>query len=216
MPIYHHFHFERREPDGWSVPSDFVASRGFTGEPFRSFGEFAFAHPRTRWLDLFYGVDALFPLKPGAPSDRRGSPLLKYLEYYGDHIPEDIQLCWLPYTDLLIDCWDRDKLLVGTTVPTGFAHLFGDGRQNFPSEELSGAGFDPDQWDSDLVETYDEPIDYTFGRNRFVISNPSPPHEVAVTWFATIAEYIGGWCAEFKRLRMYGRDDDLRLLITRG
>jgi len=216
VPIYHHFHFECRGRDGWFVPEDFVAHPdGFDGEPFRSFGQFAFAHPTAGWLDLFYGNDAIFPLQPGAPDDRRGSPLLKYLDQYGDELPDDIRLCWLPYANLMIDCWDEEQLVVGAKVPVPFAILFGDGRQMFPEESLLRAGFDFKSWDRDRVGLRSVPIDRTVGRNRFEISDHPTTHEVGVTWTTSIASYVG-WSAEFKRLREFARDEDLRILVTRG
>jgi hypothetical protein len=217
MPIYHHFYVERRVPEGWIVPADFKPE-AWTFKCDHPFGEFAWAHPRAGWLDLFFGVDPLFPMRPGPPDDRRSSPLLQHLDQFYDYRLNEDWLCWIPYSELVVGCWDTDLVTVGTKVPARYALLFGDGRQSFPRSSLLGAGASDKEVerlrDGHLVT---EPVDVTYGRQRFRITELPPDEPVEVTWRATIAEFIGERCVSlFKGLRQYGPDDDLRLLSRRG
>lgn len=218
MPIYHHFYIEHRTTDGWVVPQDF-APEPWTFKCDRPFGGFAWAHPRRGWLDLFWGMEALFPVRSGPPEDRRGSALLQHLDHFYDYALNEDQLCWLPYPELAIDNWDTDLVTVGAEVPARQALLFGDGRQEFPSVALLEAGVSGEelerlQHNGRLVH---EPVDTTFGRERFHIAELPPNYSVMVTWHATITEFVGEPHAGlFKGLRRYGPDEDLRILSRRG
>jgi hypothetical protein len=217
LPIYHHFYVEHRAQEGWGVPPD------FTPEPWtfacdRPFGAFAWAHPRCGWLDLFFGAAPLFPMRPGPPDDRRGSPLLRHLDQRDEHGRNDDGLCWLPYPELLIASWDTELVTVGTSVPARYALLFGDGLQRFPSAALLAAGASQEELgrlhDGRLASA---PVDAAFGRQRSRIAALPPDRPVEVTWRATIAELIGEPHAGlFKGLRRYGPDEDLRVLSRRG
>ena len=213
MPIYNHFYVERREPEGWVVPRDFVPEP-WTFDCDGSFGGFAWVHPSRGWRELFFGADPLFPMRPGPPDDRRGSPLLRHL----DPLHEDYQLCWLPYPELLIDCWDTELVAVAGSVAARHAPLFGDGTLTFPRAALLEAGASDRELDclyyARLVR---EPLDTACGRERHRIERLPPDCLVRVTWRATIAEFIGEpHPALFKGLRRYGPDEDLRILSTRG
>jgi hypothetical protein len=139
LPIYRHFFVERRMAAGWGVPPDF-APEPWTFDCDRPFGGFAWAHPGIRWLALFWGAEALFPMRPGPPDDRRGSALLEYLDQFYDYGRDEDELCWLPYSDLMIDNWDTEWVTVGARVPARYALLFEDGRQSFPTAALLGTG----------------------------------------------------------------------------
>jgi hypothetical protein len=157
-------------------------------------------------------------MRSGPPDDRRGSALLKYLDPFYDYGLNEYQLCWLPYQELFVDCWDTDLVTVGTRVPARHAHLFGNGQQRFPAAELIEAGVTEAELD-DLRDggLAREPVDTTFGQERFRIAQLPPDREVRVTWRETIAEFIGEPHASlFKGLRQYGRDEDLRILSSRG
>lgn len=216
LPIYHHFYVECREPDGWDVPTDFNPEfRIFECD--RPFGEFVWAHPRCGWLDLFFGVAPLFPMRSGPPDDRRRSPLLRHLDQISDYNRNEDELCWLPYAELDIDCWDTDFVTIGTSVPARHALLFGDGRQGLPRAALLAAGASQKELerlrDGKLAR---EPVDAAFGQHRSRIAELPPDRLVEVTWRATIAEFIGEpHAGSFKGLRQYGPDDELRILSRR-
>ena len=212
MGLYYHFYVECRTPDGWAVPQDFEP------EPwgFKScghLGEFTFA--RRGWVDLFWGPEALFPMRQGPPEDRRGSPLFQYLDTFFDYEREGESLFWLPYEELLVDCWDTEKVLVRAKAPARYALLFGDGRGPFPRAELLAAGMKEEElpgWrDTGLTR---EAADMTFGPDRFRVSGLPPEREVEVTWQETVSGFMGERDAgAFRRLRRYGPDADLRLLV---
>ncbi|MDY3554485.1 hypothetical protein R5W24_003609 [Gemmata sp. JC717] len=216
MAEEYHFYIERREADGWVLPLDFQPEP-WTYESQRPFGEFAWAHPRQKWLALFWGEGALFPMRLGPPDDRRGSPLLRDLSRYYDVSHDDLGLSWIPYTDLLIDCWDTDAVTLVACAPARYALLFGDGRQSFPSTALIEAGLTGERLDR-LRDGWlaREPVDNTFGRDRFRVAELPPDRMVEVTWRVSITEFVGEPHAErFKGLRRFGPDDSLRILSRR-
>ena len=96
MSIYYHFYVECRTPEGWVEPPGFEPEP-WTFECERPFGEFAWAHPWRGWLELFFGVNSLFPMRPGPPDERCNSPLLRHLDRFYDYKRNEDQLCWLPY-----------------------------------------------------------------------------------------------------------------------
>jgi hypothetical protein len=213
---YYHFYIECRGADGWCVPL------GFQPEPWtydsqHPFGEFAWAHPRQKWLALFWGEGALFPMRSGPPDDRRGSPLLRDLGQHYDVSRDDLGLSWIPYPDLLIDHWDTDTVTLVAYAPARYALLFGDGRQSFPAAALIEAGLPGERLDR-LRDGWlaREPVDNTFGRARFWVAALPPDRMVEVTWRVSITEFVGEPHAErFKRLRRLGPDDSLRILSRR-
>jgi hypothetical protein len=217
LPIYRHFYVERRKAAGWVVPPDF-APEPWTFDCDHSFGGFAWAHPRNGWTELFWGAEALFPMRPGPPEDRRGSALLQYLDQFYDYGRDDGQLCWLPYSDLMINSWETEWVTVGAWVPARYALLFENGRQGFPWAALRGAG--ASEMELERLRNGSlapEPLDVAFGRQRFQIAKLAPERPVDVTWRATISEFIGEPHASvFKGLRRYGPDEDLRILSRRA
>ena len=213
---YCHFYIERRGPDGWGLPPGFQPEP-WTFESERPFGEFAWAHPRNKWLTLFWGAGALFPMRPGPPDDQRGSVVLQDLGRFFNVSCDESGLSWLPYPDLLIDCWDADSVTLVACVPARYALLFGDGRQAFPAAALLEEGLSEQQLerlrDGWLAR---EPVDTTFGRARFRVAELPPDREVEVTWRATIAEFVGEPHAGlFNGLRQFGPDESLRILSMR-
>lgn len=129
----------------------------------------------------------------------------------------DIGLSWIPFADLFIDCWDADRLTLVWCVPARYALLFGDGQQAFPAAALLEAGLPVERLDR-LRDGWlaNEPVDTTFGRDRFRIAELPPDREVEVTWRVSIREFIGELHAErFKRLRQLGPDESLRILSRR-
>lgn len=195
---------------------------GFQPEPWtfesqHPFGEFAWAHPRQKWLALFWGKGALFPMRPGPPDDRFNSPLLQDLGRFYDVSRDDLGLSWIPFTDLFIDCWDADRLTLVGCVPARYALLFGDGQQTFPAAALLEAGLPRERLDR-LRDGWlaHEPVNTTFGRDRFRIAELAPDREVEVTWRVSITEFIDELHAErFKGLRQLGSDESLRILSRR-
>jgi len=213
---YYHFFIERLGSDGWCVPPGFQAE-SWTFTNHHPFGEFAWAHPRQKWLNLFWGEGALFPMRPGPPEDQRGSPLLQYLGRYYDVRRDELGLSWIPYPDLFIDCWDADCVTLVAWCPARYALLFGDGQQSFPTAALLEEGMPETSLDR-LRNGWlaREPVDNTFGWARFRASEVPPDREVEVTWRVTISEFVGELHAGlFKGLRQYGVDEDLRILSRR-
>ena len=217
MPIYRDFYVEQLRADGWSVPLGFEAEP-WTFEHLRGLGGFAWAHPNRPWLKLFWGEDALFPMRLGAPEDRRGSALLQELERSYGHLIHEVDLCWMPYADLCVDCWDTDRLILRKQFPARYAILFGNGQQPFPRAELLAVR----QSDLELRGLEDgwlttEPLDNTVGERRFRLGEIPGHYQVEVTWTATIAEFIGEPQARvFQELGRYGPDEELRILSGRG
>ena len=217
LPIYHHFYVECHKAKGWVVPPDLTPEPGmFQGD--RRFGEFAWVHPRQGWLALFWGAEALFPMRSGPPADRRGSALLDHLDRNYDYGRNADQLCWLPYPELVIDGWDTEWVTIAAQVPAAYGLFFGDGQQRFPRSELLGAGVSEiacDRWRRGWLAC--KPVDRTVGKERFQLANLLPNHKIKVTWQATIREFVGEPHARlFSDLRQYGKDEDLRLLAKLG
>jgi hypothetical protein len=218
VPIYHHFYVERRQPEGWGVPRDFAPEPSLPFECDHRFGAFAFVHPRRGWTDLFFGADRIFPMRPGPPDDRRGSPLLQYLDLFYDYQRDEDQLGWILYPELLIDWWETESVTVAGSVPACHAPLFGDGTQAFPRAALVSAGASERELERlDDARPVREPLDVAFGRERHRIAELPPDQLVQVTWRATVAELMGeAYAALFKGLRRYGPDEELRILHRRG
>jgi hypothetical protein len=216
LPYYYHFYVESRSTGGWGVPAGFQPEWNVF-ENRRLFGEFVWAHPRCGWLSLFFSIDPLFTMRPGQPDDRGGSALLKYLDSYYDYERNEDSLCWLPYEELFVDCWDTDTVLVTRETLVRYANLFGDGQQPFPCAELLAAGMDEAALDR-LRNGWrvSEPVDVTFGPHRYWLSELPPEFPFAVTWRETISEFIRFHADAFKHLQRYGRDCDLRILALRG
>jgi hypothetical protein len=217
MPIYHHFYIECRTNDGWVVPPGFRAE-SWTFECDERFGGFAWAGPGAGWLELFGRVNSQFPMHAGPPDDRRGSPLLQYLDQFYDYEANDSALCWMPYSELFIDCWNTDSVTVGREIPAEFALAFGNGENPFPEEKLLDLGLTETELENFRYRRRMEPpIDVTTGRRRYEIAERPPDHLVAVTWRETIAQFVGEPHAHlFQGMRQFGRDDDLRILSRRG
>jgi hypothetical protein len=217
LPIYRHFYVERHTTDGWVVPPGFDPEP-WTFESDRPFGGFAWAHPQAKWLELFWGAEALFPMRSGPPEDRRGSALLQYLDQFYDYAHNEAQLCWLPYPDLVIDLWKSAQVTVEAKAPARYALLFGDGRQTFPEAALLETGASQEELDR-LGQGWltREPVDTTFGRQRFRLAELPPDQLVEVTWRVTLAEFIEEpHSGLFEGLRRYGLDEELRILSRRG
>jgi len=221
---YRHFYVECRSADGWAVPGNFVPSP-MAFESGYPRGEFSSAHPRCRWLDLFaiggFVIEQpLFRLRPGPPDDRRGSALLRYLDnvHHYDFSKNESHLSWMPYEELFIDCWDTDTVIVIGAVAARHALLFGNGEQPFPAVELLAAGVEEEKLERVRNGWWTtQPVDMTFGPDRYYLSQLPPDREVGVTWRDTIAGFIGeSHTAAFRALRRYGRDEDLRILSMWG
>jgi hypothetical protein len=218
---YRYFYVESRSADDWVVPSNLAP---WGGNYNAELGAFLWAHPRQRWLDLFaigrYVVEPLFRLRPGPPDDRRASSLLRYLDnvHHYDYAKNDYHLAWMPYEELFVDCWDTETVVLGGNVPAQYALLFGNGEQPFPTAELVTAGVE-----EKALERFhngwwtDKSADMTFGPDRYHLNQLPPDRDVWVTRRETIAGFIGAPHAdEFRGLRRYGRDEDLRVLSMWG
>ena len=199
------------------MPPEFVPEP-WMFERSREFGEFVWARTGCGWPLLFFSLNSLFPMQEGPPDDRRGSPLLRYLDQFYDYERNEDGLCWLPYPELFIDCWDTDLVTIGAKVPARYALLFGDGTQEFPGAALLEAGASEEEVERVRVGWWPvrEPVDTAFGQQRSRLAELPPDRAVEVTWRATITESIGQRHAGlFKGLRQYGPDEDLRILSLR-
>jgi len=223
MPIYHHFYVEVRTNAGWNAPLGFVPTEQSdlflrpSRDPRR--GQFAWAHPAIGWPSIFIGEQAIIPFRAGAPDDREGSSFFTYYDrqYRYDYSVNEDQICWIPYSHLLIDDWDQQTVLVGSSVGVAIAPVFGDGRQRFPRTLLA------EDETRDIADVrraamlVGKPVDTAFGRERFRNAQLPMDSEVDVTWIQTIAEFIGTtWVTAFRELRNYGADDQLRVISVRG
>ena len=221
MADYRHFYIECRSVSGWVVPANFVPTPT-AFESHAHLGEFASAHPRWHWLDLFaigrHVYEPLFPLRSGPPDDRRGSALLRHLDSFDDYETNESHLSWIPYGELFVDCWDAETLVIGRQLPACHALLFGNGQQPFPTAELVAVGVEEKELEQFRIGWWtDQPADMTFGPDRHHLSQLPPDRDVCVTWRETIAGFIGEPYADtFRELRRYGRDEDLRILVMWG
>lgn len=204
----HYFHVETRRSGDWTVPE------GFPCSPYRSepLGEFTWLRGRSRCARLFFGPSAIFPFKPGPPESRARSALFRYLGPGYDFEENEWQICWIPYPDLMVDLWDEMQLVLRCDVGSRDAALFGDGRQPFPRGALRARGLD--DFHIDLLqegEIVAAPIDRTHGKARFEIESAAPEVRAAVTFVASVSEYLGR-AEAFRGLRAYGADDELRVV----
>jgi hypothetical protein len=213
----HYFYVECRTDGGWIVPPNFQAEP-WTYECDRPYGGFCWEHAGAGWLKLFGRVDSIFPMHPGPPDDRRGSPLLQHLDQFYDYASNDSRLCWIPYPELFIDHWQTDYVTVGSDFPAHVALLFGEGAALFPRDALLAKGLTPESLDDfRLGRRLADPLNVTGGRLRYELSRTRENEPVTVTWRETYAEFVGEFRAHlFQELRRYGRDEDLRILSTSG
>ncbi|MDI1484539.1 hypothetical protein [Polyangium sp. y55x31] len=210
MSLDYYFHVETRRSGDWTVPE------GFPCSPYRSepLGEFTWLRGRSRCARLFFGPSAIFPFKPGPPESRARSAFFRYLGPGYDFEENEWQICWIPYPDLMVDLWDEMQLVLRCDVGSRDAALFGDGRQPFPLAALRARGHD--DFRIDLLqegEIVAEPIDRTHGKARFEIESAAPEVRAAVTFVASVSEYLRESRTEaFRGLRAYGADDELRVV----
>ena len=213
MGLDYQFYVQKRTAEGWQVPPGFANGQGEREE----FGGFAWIDDKASARDLFCGTKALFPLRSEVPPEITNTLLFQrcgaaFWEWYHG---------WLPFEDLLLDLWDEPDLLICKRVEARYANLFGDGRQSFPRRGLLSAGVAPVEveglegaapfaFDAELVA---DPIDRERGKKRFELERVGPDFLVEVTWKASVRSFLGDWCAkEFRNLRRYGRDEELRVI----
>ncbi|MDI1451338.1 hypothetical protein [Polyangium sp. 6x1] len=210
MSLDYYFHVETRRTGDWTVPE------GFPQSPYRPepLGEFTWMRGRSRSARLFFGSSAVFPFKPGPPESRARSALFRSLGPDYDFEENERRICWIPYPELMVDLWDEMRLVLQCEVGSRDAALFGDGRQRFPADALRARGHD--DFRISLLqegEIVNEPIDRTHGKHRFEIEALAPEVRIPVTFVASVRGYLGEARTEaFQSLRVYGRDEDLRVV----
>lgn len=230
MGYSYSLYVESRTTAGWSLPNGFYeraievrpvgrANRRSGAMQFdvdvisAARGEFAWMSGGGGPAELFWGENALFPMRQGLPGNYGESPFFEYLFSFGKDAPTELRLSWLPYEELLIDEWSGQEICVGATFDCWYATLFGDGRQPFPRENLVRAGASPSEL-APRERLCRESVDWTTGKNRDQLSRMSK-QGVWVTWKATVAEFLGAdLVASFQGLRQWGTDADLRILAT--
>ena len=217
MPIYRHFYVEHLGKDGWNKPVTLVHDESMF-DP--ELGQFAWVHPREGWLDLFFGDDALFPFHIGCPNDWGNSPLLHYLKdvHEYDFDRNDDTVAWIPFSELFVDEWENETLLVGYRVESKWVSYFGDGNSPFPHDLMNKTDFKVDMCFRERARRWSgEPICGIYGAARNRLSKLPPDAGFNVTCRETVAEYIGNHYAPlFAGIREHGRDEDLRILSVRG
>lgn len=217
MPVYRHFYVEHRGDDGWDLPSSF-APKADMFDP--ELGQFAWVHPRAGWLDLFWGHNAIFPFQQGAPQEWGNSPLLNHLKHvhHYDFDQNEDNLSWLPLSEMLLDDWQYETVLVGYQVEARWAAYFRYGNAPFPIDLLNEPNFKDDRYLRERARQWrGDPINGMRGADRFRLSKLPPDAAFNVTCRETLAEYVGDKYAPlFTSLRDYGSDEDLRILSVCG
>ena len=215
MGLDYYFYCQKHTQQGWSVPADFTNEHGNPD----SSGEFTWFDDQDVSIRLFLGAQALFPLHNDFPPGFEQIPLYQrnvnaFTEWFSG---------WLPFEELLLDCWDETLLLVSKRVTASHALLFGDGQQPFPHQALLLAGFEQLEIERlentsyyvKYAEIVDQPIDYNSGQTRNYLERMLlfPNQLVKVSWKVTVSQFLGEWrTKEFRRIRQYGADEELRII----
>jgi hypothetical protein len=213
MGLAYYFYVQKQTAQGWVVPAGFVTCK----DEGRESGEFTWIDDRDVVRELFWGDRALFPMRRDPPPDIANTSLFRrcgraFAEWFHG---------WLPFEELLLDLWDREELLVSKRVQARCAGLFGDGRQRFPRQQLLAAGLAGREIENLEDTSYyvfdaaivDEPIDRSQGQKRFELATVAPDWLVEVTWKVNVSGFLGDWrVREFRNLRRYGRDEELRVI----
>jgi len=214
MGLDYNFHFQVYTQEGWIVPTGFSNRFGY----YESVGYFTWFDDKDVTICLFAGEKALFPMHKSFPPDIEKTTLFENAslsaftaQFYG----------WLSFEDLILDCWDESYLLVSKRVASSYAPLFQDGQKPFPRGGLISAGMDPAEVE-DLentsyyvsdAEIVDEPVEFGLEQGQNGSDLISPDNLCEVTWKVTLSSFLGKWrTEEFRKLRQYGTDQDLRII----
>lgn len=211
MSIDYYFYVETRISGDFAVPEGFPRGR-FKSEPQGEFTWLRGSSPVA--AGLFFGPAALFPFHQGAPAYSSQSVLFRSRGH--DAAYDDLRPSWIAFPELMVDLWDEMQLVLQCNVPCRDAAFFADGRQPFPVNALKNRGISEYNL-SRLREgtIVHAPIDRTRGRDRFALDNAAPETRIPVTFVETVRDYLGPHRTDaFRGLRVYGADDDLRILST--
>jgi hypothetical protein len=211
MSLDYYFYIETRISGDFTVPEGFPRGR-FESEPR---GEFTWLRGRSPVAaGLFFGSAAVFPFHRGVPEHTSRSALLRSLGPHYDFEHDERRISWIAFPDLMVDLWDEMQLILQCNVPSRDAALFADGRRAFPAEALKQQGIS--EYDIGRLREGNitsSSIDRTQGRDRFQIESAAPESRIAVTFVETVRDYLGHHRVEaFRGLRMYGADDELRVI----
>ena len=183
------FLLERREAGRWVSPPEFVNRS--QRPPLRGVAELCWWSARDELTGLFFGDEALYPLRPGLPPDL--SPEVRAWaagNFYEGHPYAG----WLPVADLHLERWESQTVLVGGLVPARYASLFSDGRSPPPVEALAAAGVEEPvlervtDWG---CARQSRPRDWSGARARELSRFPAT-EPVPVTWTEPLAKFAAG------------------------
>ncbi|MFO0809936.1 MAG: hypothetical protein U0746_15045 [Gemmataceae bacterium] len=214
MGLGYDFYVQKRTGPGWAVPADFVTARGERSE----LGYFTWIDDKDSVREAFWGANPLFPMRRDRPP---GVEEMAVFQEAGPDAFADWYHSWLPMEELALDLWDQFDVLVCKRVAARYALHFGDGGQSFPRSHLLSAGLAAAAIDKLEATSYyvsdaalvGEPVDWNHGKRRHELAGVGPDWGVGVTWRVSIAGFLGGWrTAEFRNLRRFGRDDELRIV----
>jgi len=211
MSLDYYFYVETRTSGDFNVPDGFPR-RPFESEPR---GEFTWLPGHSSVATgLFFSPAAIFPFRQGIPGQTCRSTLLRSLGPHYDAQNDDRRISWIAFPDLMIDLWNEMLFVVQCNVPSRVAALFADGRQPFPADALKQRGLS--DYDIDRLregKIVEPSIDRTRGKDRFHMETQAPETRIPVTFIASVSDYLGHHRVEqFRGLRMYGSDDELRVI----
>ena len=222
MVLDFNFHFQVLTQEGWIVPTGFSNRFGY----YEDKGYFTWFDDKDATIRLFLGEKALFPMHRSFPPNIERTTLFQNAPlstFGGDQLSVFTTWFygWLSFEDLILDCWDESYLLVSKRVASSYAPHFQDGQQPFPRERLISAGMDSTEVedlentsyyvsDAELVE---EPIACGLEPGQRGLDFNSPDNLCEVSWKVSVSSFLGEWrTEEFRKLRQYGTDENLRII----
>ncbi len=211
MSLDYHFHVEARLDGRWQIPS------ALPKRPHFKPGEFVWFPRAAVARHLFFGTQALFPLRRELPPLWTDSELYQYVGESYDLTSDEKQISWLAYDEFFVDLWPHEQALVSGKIEARFASLFGDGASPFPQRSLMENGLA--DWSIANLRHFGElvsgAIDRSSGKRRNELADHAPGDPVPVSWKDSVAGCLGeDFVLAFQGLRLLGADADLRVVST--
>ncbi len=204
MGIYYDFYVQQQTADGWIVPVGFKNDLDGSDEELGYFVWF-------KHSPIFFDESAMLPLHRTRPPEIETTSLYQQRSWGFD---DSSYYGWIGLEEMLMDDWAVTYLYVSTHVPEPMAYLFMDGAQLFPEKALLERG----STDKDISA-------YLRSASRHIIDEPIKRRTYArdyrgwveVSWKVSVEDVLGEWrVAEFKKLRRFGSDSEMRIICTRG